>query len=436
MLFLFGGIVVLLISIFGGMLIGASTGFAALLAHGQLGLDRVLFMVANNSWAFARSFTLTAVPLFILMGEIVARSGLIFKLFDSFIVLTRGKLPGGLLQPTLFTSAIWSACSGSSTATAAALSGIIYPPLKKFNYPDGIATATIAAGASMDMLIPPSILMVLYGAIADTSVGALYLGAVIPGVMVTLFFMTYIALKVPKMPALPEGEQAQSIGASSSGKTSNLQAVVDIGVFALLMLTVLAPLYLGIATATEVAALGTAGSILITLGYKKFSWKIIWESAMAAVTTTSLCYFILFGTITFSMALSSAGVSAKVQALLQSLGGSFMIFTIICVFYLILGMLFDPISILLLTTPLVVPILTSLGFTTVWAGIYLTVMIEIGMLTPPVGFNLFVVSGVTRVPMMTIAKACIPFNIILIVVIYLFYYFPWLIDWLPKMAQR
>jgi len=259
---------------------------------------------------------------------------------------------------------------------------------------------------------------------------------VIPGILVTLSFMVYIAIKEPKVPASAGGNQAQNSDASFSGKATTLTAFRDIGVFALLMLTVLVPLYVGIATATEVAALGTVGSILITLGYKKFSWKIIWESAMAAVTTTSLCYFILFGTVTFSMALSSAGVSAKVQALLQSLGGSFMIFTIICIFYLILGCLFDAISILLLTTPLVVPILNSLGFNSVWAGIYICVMIEIGVLTPPVGFNLFVVSGVTRVPTMTIAKACVPFVVVLMVVVYLFYYFPWLIDWLPKMAQR
>lgn len=433
MIYLFLGSAVLLIALFSGMLIGAAVGLSSLVAHAPLGLENVLSLANITAWKTSRSFTLTAVPLFIFMGEIAARSGLVMSLFNAFLLLTRGKIPGGLLQPVIFTSTIFAACSGSSTASAAALGSIIYPDLRRKNYPPSVSTGCLAAGGSLAMLLPPSIVLVIFGSLTDESIGALYLGAVVPGLIIALLFAVYAAVVIPRPSRLTSPEEEKREADKPIGKGEALRAFLSLASFLALMLTVLGPLYLGIATATEVASLGSAGAIIlasVTQGKKVF--QVISEAAMSAVKVTCMAYFILFGTMTFSMALASTGASARLPLLMNHIGNPHLGMLCIFLLYLIMGMIFDPISMLLLTTPFMVPILKALGFSVIWSGIFIALMIEIGLLTPPVGVNLFVLHGSTKVPFMKVAKGCIGFVAILVLAILLLYLFPGLVEWLPS----
>ena len=434
MIFLIYGCLALMVALFSGMLVGGGVGLASLVANAPMGLERTVVMANINAWSMSNSFTLAAVPLFIFMGEIVARSELIMKLFRSFLLLTRGKVPGGLLQPVILTSTIFAACSGSSTASAGALGSIIFPDLMKQGYPKGLSAGTLAAGGSLAMLIPPSIILVIFGSITDASIASLYLGAFIPGAMIAVLFTLYVALRIPKPPAFAEVDikiEDEGEVAAASGR-EKFVAFLHLMAFAGLMLTVMAPLYLGIATATEVGALGSGGAILLSLIYRKMSLDLLWQAARGAVQITGMVYFIVFGTLTFSMALASTGVAAKLPMMAAAFGNEYLTMLGVFILYLIMGIVFDPISILLLATPFMAPILKGMGFSMVWCGVFIALMIEMSLLTPPVGINLFVLHGSTRVPFMEIAKGCLPFVIILLLVGISIYLFPEIVEWLPN----
>ena len=425
-------LLIMVAGIFSGTLIGASVGLASLLAHGSLGLERTIMMCNMLGWDFARSFTLTAIPLFILMGEIFARSGLIDDLFGSFLLLTRGKIPGGLLQPCMLTATIFSAFSGSSTASTACLGKVIHPVLRKNNYDDALSTGALAAGGSLDMMIPPSIILVVFASITDTSLGRLYIAAFIPGLMSAALFMIYLGIKIPRPWTLVADFDEGNRFGGPKGKEIR-RAGLSLVPFLGMIIIVMGPLYLGVATATEIAAIGTAGSILLCVMYKKFNFKLVWDSAMDAVRVTCFIYFIMFGTLTFGAALASSGVTIELPELMKSVGNQHIVFALITLFYLILGMLFDPMSILLLTSPFMFPVITAFGFSGFWCGIYIALQIQIGLLTPPVGINLFVMHGTTGVPFATISRGALPFVVILLFVTVLIYLFPQLVDWLPNM---
>jgi C4-dicarboxylate transporter DctM subunit len=434
MILLIAGVLVMLIGFLSGTLIAAAVGLAALVANAPLGVENTLAMCNILAWNQARSFTLTAVPLFTLMGEIFGRSGLVDDMFNAFHVLTRGRTPGGLLQPTMLTATIFSAFSGSSTASTAAMGQVIYPVLRRHNYDDGLSTGALAAGGSLDMMIPPSIILVLCAGIMDVSLGKLYMAAFTPGLMSAAMFMVYLGFRVPNPQKLmAKGSEGDSkIGQS---RAEQMRAILTILPFFALILLVMGPLYLGIATATEVAAVGTAACIALSCLYKKFNLKLLWDSAIDAVRVTSMIYFIMFGMLSLSSALASSGVTIQLPILLKSLGSQHVVFALITSFYFILGMLFDPISILLLTAPVMFPVLKAFGFSDIWCGIYIPLQIEIGLLTPPVGINLFVMHGATGVPFSTVSKGCAPFVALLLFMTLLIYLFPQLVGWLPNLMR-
>jgi len=246
--------------------------------------------------------------------------------------------------------------------------------------------------------------------------------------------MIYLGFRVPRpwklMAETKEGDVA--IGQS---RTEQIRAILTIIPFLVLIILVMGPLYLGIATATEIAAVGSFACIGLSCAYRRFSLKLLWDSAMDAVRVTSMIYFIVFGMLALSSALASSGVTIKLPLLMKSLGNQHLVIVIVTLFYFILGCLFDPISILLLTTPFMFPLLKAFGFSEVWCGIYIALQIEIGLLTPPVGVNLFVMHGSTGVPFMTVSKGAAPFVVLLLFMTLLMYLFPQIVDWLPNLMR-
>jgi tripartite ATP-independent transporter DctM subunit len=401
-----------------GIPIAVSIGLAALLSNMPLGIDNTLFLLMNQAWGTSISFSLSALPLFVFMGEIISRSKLIARVFNAFIELTKGKVPGGLLQPVILTATVFAACSGSTTASAAALSSIAYPELKARNYPPALSTGTLASAGTLAMLIPPSVFIIIYGAIAGTSVSSLYLAAVIPGLLLAFLFSCYVGFAL---------RRPHEVVVGRNRLLAALELVPYVGIF----LCVMAPLYLGIATATEVAAVGSAGAMLLALAYRRLSLKIIWGAAVGAARINAMIFFILFSGLVFSNALASTGGIKYITDLMVAVPGRFAGVLVCTGAYLVMGMFFDTLSIQVLTTPIVVPVMASMGFSPVWTGIFMVLACETSLITPPVGLNLFVLAGSTKESVGTISRGAWPFVVLICVVIVIIYLYPPLVEWLP-----
>lgn len=380
-------------------------------------------------WNSSNNVTLLAIPLFLMMGELVQRTQISVRFYRSFSLWVRW-LPGGLLHSNIGACAVFSAISGSSVATAATIATAAIPDLTRLGYKRSLISGTLAAGGTLGILIPPSIPMIIYGAITETSVGRLFLAGVFPGVMMALMFSLYVAFAALRDPSVsPPSHAGRSID-----RRELLHSLLDVIPISLVILLIVGALYGGWATPTEVAALGVAASIVIAAGYGYFKLSMAIEALVSSVRFTAMLMFVIMGATIFSFALFSWGATRTV---VEAIGGLPMpalgILLVIVLMYVILGMFIDAISMMVLSLSVVFPIITHLGYDPVWFGVILVILLEIGLITPPVGLNLYTIRGL--LPQSTlneVSRAALPFVVLLLLGIFLLILLPDIALWLPR----
>lgn len=377
------------------------------------------------TWDTLDSFVLTAVPLFLFMGAIILRSGISTRFYRGLSTWL-DYIPGSLAHSNVLACTLFAAISGSSVATAAAIGAIAIPEMEKRGYDRAFTYGTLAAGGTLGILIPPSIPFILYGATIGESVARLFIAGVIPGLVLSGIFIAYVGLRTALNPKLvPRAETRATWG-------ERLRGAVDVFPILFLMLLVLGGIYFGIATPTEAAALGAVGALLMAVVYRRLTWEVLKQSLFDAVKTNCMLLFIVVGAQIMSLAMVTAGIPRAMVAVISGIQVSpTAIFAFICILYLILGCFLDAISLMLLTLPVVYPVMTTLGYDPVWFGVVLVLLLEIGLITPPVGMNLFVIQGMARQPLSLVSRGAFPFVILMCIMIVILTIWPGLALWLP-----
>lgn len=378
------------------------------------------------SWGSTYSFTLTAIPLFVLMAELMLESGLSQRVYRGMSHLVR-RLPGGLLQTNVAGCAAFSAISGSSVATAAAIGSIAIPQLQRRGYDNALAAGTLVAGGTLGILIPPSIAMIIYGTFTDTSIAKLFIAGVVPGLLLCSLFMVYVAIRCLINPELSPRD------ADDDDRPASRQELAgDVLPFLALIVLVMGGLYLGFTTPTEAAGVGAAIAFVIAKVWGTLGWAAFRRALVKTVMVSGTILFIVYAAYLFSYAVGMVGVTDELAGGLKALGlsrGEFLL--LIVVFYTLLGMLMDSIGMMVITIPLLYPIVLSYGFDPVWFGVLLVVLIELGQVTPPTGLNLFVVRSVSGFSLSEVIRGSIPFCFLFYLLIALLYLFPGLALWMP-----
>jgi C4-dicarboxylate transporter, DctM subunit len=423
LLFLFG---VVLCLVFSSLWIFMSLTLAGILGIIIFTKYPIGLMIPKQFFNSNASFTLTSLPLFILMGEILVRSGVTERLYSSLVKLV-GRLPGGLLHSNILACSIFAAISGSSAATCATVATVAVPELKKLGYERGISVASLAGAGTLGILIPPSIPMIIYGSACAESIGQLFLAGIIPGLMVAGLYMSYIGILAIVRPSIAPIAKSYPI-------REKLKAVAGIGPAAVVIGLVLGLIYLGISTPTEAAAIGVVGSLGLSLINKNLTWKNFNEASWDALRTSCMIMLIVASASLLSTCFGYLRVPQYVAATVQALGISkWMLFTVICCIYLILGCFFEGISMMLLTLPIVYPVIKAVGFDGIWFGIVLVILIEVGLVTPPVGMNLYVMTNLSGESIMFISKEVMPFLLLMCLAILLLALFPQIAMFLPSL---
>ena len=409
-----------------GVWVGIALGLSGLVGLTQvLGLERALDIFGKIVWEQNTNFVLLAIPMFIFMGELLFHSGIMSKVYLRAATLVTG-LPGGLLQANIFACTIFAACSGSSVASAATIGSVGYPEISKRGYDKPIALGSIAAGGTLGILIPPSIIFIVYGSLADVSVGKLFLAGLVPGLVMAGLFSLLIAIRCVLDRRLAPRVEASSIA-------ERLRALAGLWEMALLVLVVLGGLYAGIASPTEVAALGATLALVFSVVSGRFSVAVVWQAGLATVRQTSMILFIIFTAKMLSMTLIYFRVPAAVVAWVDSHEMTFAhIFLGVTAIYLILGMFIEGIAMMVLTIPFIGPVMAAANMDPVWMGVVICILIEVGLLTPPVGLNLFVLQGVTKEPIRDVIVGSVPFLLIQFLMIAMLYYWPDIAMFLPR----
>jgi C4-dicarboxylate transporter, DctM subunit len=403
------------------------TGIAMLALTGHGGS---LVSVASIGWNTMESFVLTSVPLFLLMGELILRSGLSSRFYRGIAVWVAG-IKGELLHSNVVAAAVFSAVCGSSAATAAAIGTVAIPEMRERGYSPRLIYGTIAAGGALGNLIPPGIATIIYGAIVEQSVAKLFIACIIPGVIVTAIFLVYIWVAVHLRPGLVPASRG-----GWPGLRERWRGTVDVFPVLVLMVAVLGSLWFGIATPTESAAVGVTGAVLLAWCYGGLSWASVRESLVQTVRVTCMVLFIILGAQILSFALVRTGVNRQVSEWVVSLDLSrWALFGVIVILYIVLGMLVDGISMMVLTLPVLYPVILSAGFDPIWFGVVLVTLIELGQITPPVGLVLFVIQGIGRAPMNEVAEGALPFMLLFLVGIMVIAVFPETATWLPSLMR-
>jgi C4-dicarboxylate transporter DctM subunit len=419
-------IVILIILIIGvGTPIGFGLGFLGLMGIVFLLNLGNLYQIAEIAANTGTNMFLIALPLFVLMAEVVSFSGVGE---DMYTAAHRwlSWLPGGLAISSIATCAGFAAICGSSPATAATVGLISVPEMIKRGYSRYMAIGAIAAGGTLGILIPPSITMVIYGVITEVSIGKLFTAGIIPGIILAAILSTAIALAVKIRPELAPRIE----GVTWKQRLSSLKRI---WAFIVLALSIIGTIYTGIATPTEAAAIGATFAILISLVYRRLTIKSIHYALVRTVAVTAMIMFLVFGGNTLAFLLSTLTIPQYITELIISLEVSrWTIMIIINIILVIMGCLLDPMAILVISLPILFPIITKLGFDPVWFGIIVTINVEIGMITPPVGLNLFILKGaIPNISMKEIVLGSLPFVLLLMLGLVVVMLFPNLATWLP-----
>ena len=386
--------------------------------------------MATTIWGTSSSWTLTALPLFAWMGEILFRTRLSKNLFEGLSPWMQ-KLPGGLIHVNVVGCALFAAISGSSAATVATVGKMSIPELRKRNYPEKILLGSLAGSGTLGLLIPPSIILIIYGVTVQESIAKLFVAGIIPGIMIALIFMSYVILwslfNKKEMPRMIN----QYSFADKIKKSGQLFPVI------LLILSVIGSIYTGIATATEAASLGVVGSLILSYFQKSLNWSNFKSSLLGATKTSCMISFILAGSSFLSLAMGFTGLPRNLALWINSLELSpYILIFALMLFYIILGMFLDGISAVVLTMAIIEPMIRQAGFDMIWFGIFLVVVVEMAQITPPVGFNLFVLQGMAGKDMGFIAKSAFPLFLLMILSTIIIIFFPDIVMWLPDQMVK
>ncbi|MEZ5604951.1 MAG: TRAP transporter large permease subunit [Burkholderiaceae bacterium] len=386
--------------------------------------------MATTIFGSLSSWTLTSLPLFIWMGEILFRSKISESMFRG-LAPWLGPLPGRLLQVNVVGSAIFAAISGSSAATCATIGKITIPELEKRGYPEEMVVGSLAGAGTLGLLIPPSIIMIVYGVTADVSINKLFIGGVVPGVVLALLFMVYVGAW-----SLAHGDRIPPNDVRA-GFAERLRASAGLMPAVLLIAAVLGSIYAGFATATESAALGVLGALLLSVAHGGFGWRSFVATIMGAMKTTTMIMLILAGSSFLTIAMGFTGIPRDLAAWVGELGLSqWQLLLALTVLYVVLGCLLDGISMVVLTMAVLLPVVKAAGFDLLWFGVYVVLVVEMAQVTPPVGFNLFVLQNLTKRDIGFVARASLPFFAILLLMVVLIHQFPALVTWLPAQMSR
>ncbi len=421
-----------------GMLVStAATGVALGAALGITGLTILYFFVNGATslavdaiWDVFNSFILSAVPMFILLGEILLRSGISERIYSAFSPVFR-KVPGGLLHSNIAVCTVFGAVSGSSLSTAAAVGSVAYPEMVKAGYDKEAVVGSLAGGGTLGLLIPPSLSLLIYGALTETSIGRLFIAGIIPGLMVSGLFMLYILILCIRKPNIsPSSTEAYGLADIFSGMKQIWPVII-------LILAILGSIVAGIATPTEAAGVGVVVAIFISFVWGSLTIKELGLAVYRSVLVFGSIGFIVLGATILSQSISVLGVPRDIlEATTSGDIGKYAVFAIIIILYVVLGCIFDGLSLMIMTLPLVFPLLTGYGFDPIWLGVIITIMIEIGQVTPPVGLNLSVLSAITNneVSLGRVAIATIPYWFILLLSVVILTFFPIIALYLPELV--
>lgn len=420
----------LFVTLAGGVWVGValmSVGIFALEAFRDMRVDRFL---AGDIWSSATAVELITLPLFILMGEILFHTRLSESLFKGLSPWTR-HLPGRLVHVNVMGCTLFAAVSGSSAATTATVGRITLRELLSRGYDRRIAIGSLAGAGTLGFLIPPSIPMIVYGVVADVSILDLFIAGLVPGLGLAALFMLYIGVRAALDPSLVPAKEPRVPWPEKLRALGHLLPVV------FLILFVMGSLYFGFASITEAAAMGVLGALLVALGQRTLTWPGLWGALLGTVKTCSMIGLIIIGALFLSKAMARLGIPAFVAGEIQSWGlHPYMLILVLLLFYLALGCILDGLSAIVMTLPVTLPLALAAGFDPVWYGIFLIITIEMAQITPPVGFNLFVIQGLTNDGIFRIAKYAWPFCVIMMVFTAIITIFPDIVTFLPRSIKN
>ncbi len=382
--------------------------------------------MATIIWGTSSSWTLTALPLFVWMGEILFRTKLSENLFEGLSPWMQ-KLPGGLIHVNIVGCALFAAISGSSAATVATVGKMSIPELRKRNYPEKILLGSLAGSGTLGLLIPPSIILIIYGVTVQESIAKLFIAGILPGIMIAIIFMFYVVIwSLINKKIMPQSFESFSLIQKLSRSKKLLPVIV-------LILAVIGSIYSGIATATEAASLGVVGSLILSYFQKSLTLETFKKSLLGATKTSCMIAFILAGSSFLSLAMGFTGLPRNLAIWIESMQLSpYVLIFVLMIFYIILGMFLDGISAVVLTMAIIEPMIRQAGFDMIWFGIFLVVVVEMAQITPPVGFNLFVLQGMANKDMGYIAKSAFPLFLLMILAVIVIIIFPEIALWLPE----
>ena len=420
-----------------GLFLFLSMGLEVALSLGFMGLVGLILLkgwtagisvIGSIIWSNASSFSLVAVPLFIFMSAILLHSGIGSSLYTA-VSRWVSFLPGGLAVASIFACAIFAAVSGSSVATAATIGLIAIPEMEKRGYQRELMYGSLAAGGTLGILIPPSIPMILYGVMTETSVGQLYMAGVIPGIILSIIFASYIIIRCLLRPELAPREGLEEVA-----WRDRVRSLIEAAPVVLLIFVVLGTMYIGVVTPTEAAALGASVSMFLAWVYRRLSWKVIVNSFKDTIGPTSMVLLIITFASIFSHVIALIGAPKAIFRIITGLGlPPWAVFGLIFLLLIAIAYALEELSVMIIMLPFLFPLVTGLGFDPIWFGVIMIVWLEMGFITPPVGINLFVIQGVAKgSTMKEIAWGATPYVIMMIFFVILLAFFPDIALWLPR----
>lgn len=410
--------------------IGVAMGLSGLVGISAIiGWDPAFALFGQTIVETIITYDLSIIPLFVLMGAVASRSGLSGELYRAFYAWF-GPRRGGLALSTIASCGAFSAICGSSVATAATMTRVAVPEMKKFRYADSLSTGSVAAGGIIGILIPPSVVMVLYGVLTQTSIGDLFIAGLLPGLLTIAGFMLVISIVTSRKPDLgPAGDPTDL--------QDKLTAVASTWPILLLFVLIIGGIYLGVFTPTEASGVGAMGAMVIAALRRRLNVGTLFAALKETMMTTAMIFVVLIGAVTLNNLMVFSGIASGLSDYVTGLAlPPLATMAVILLIYLVLGCFLDALAMILLTVPIFFPIVSSLGFDPVWFGIIVVMVVELGLITPPIGMNIFVIKGMMpAVPLSTIYVGVLPFVIAQILLILFIFAFPDLVLWLPESAR-
>jgi len=417
------------------LLIGVPIGFAMGLA-GLFGMSIIIgwqpafSLFGTTAFETTVTYDLSIVPLFVLMGSMASRSGLSQELYEAFDAWV-GAFRGGLALATIGACGAFAAICGSSLATAATMTKVALPEMKRYQYDDSLATGSVAAGGIIGILIPPSVILVLYGILTETSIGDLFIAGFIPGILTIIGFMAAISVVTRLWPDISKpGERSTT--------RRKIQALGRTWGVLLLFLLVIGGIYFGVFTPTEAAGIGAVGAFVISAMRRRLTVAAVKEALVETVGTTAMIFIVLIGALTLNNLMVFSGIADALSDFVTGLDyPPMVVMAVILLLYMAMGCVLDALAMILLTIPIFYPIVQGLGFDPVWFGILVVMVVELGLITPPIGMNVFVIKGmVPDVALSAIYVGVLPFVVAQIILIVIIFFLPDIVLWLPQTAAQ